>query len=346
MTKKTTKKSIQAFKDFKKKRKILEQTVKSGGIPTITRFLARKDARAVKMYVEAVVAKFGKYIKAIAVGGSTKTGVGRKKTSDIDVPIIVDDTDVKRMTRPELKEKLFQKLCEMAYPISKKLHPQPYLLTEAWEYIREGNPVFYNLVLTNSTILYDTGFLLPIQMLVKMGNFKPSKEAIDKHIYAAKKLVELTKSTLLHKLTMNLEQAVVSSSQAVLMQLGYRPPAPKETPDFVKKFLVDKKGIVSDEYAQIAKKVIQTYKDIEHKDKKKISGAEFDELYELTNKFVDKMVKVLEKLRKEAGETWKYEIHEKKEKPKIKRDGLVSLKKDEDNTKNAEKVIKEELGQR
>ncbi len=309
-------------------------------------FLTRKDAKDVETYVEAVVKKFGKYIKSMCVGGSRKTGKGKKKTSDIDIAIIVDDTDVRRMTRIELKEKLFQRLCEMGFPISKKIHPQPYLLTEFWEYVREGNPVIYNLVLRDSVILFDTGFLLPMQMLLKMGKIKPSKEAVDKHIFVAKELLKLTKKTILSRLVYNLEQCVVSSTQAVLMELGYRPPAPRAVPDFAHDILLKEKKLITQEYVSIAERAIDVYKAIEHKEKKKITANEFDNLMKDTEKYVKKMESILKKIRKESGEKWLYEVYEKANKVEVKRDGMVSLEDTQVDTGRAKKLIEEGLGQR
>jgi predicted nucleotidyltransferase len=308
-------------------------------------FLAQKDARDVQNYTQAVVQKFGKYIKSVVVWGSQKTGVGKTKSSDIDVAIIVDDTDVRRMTRPELKEKLFQRLCEMGFPISKKIHPQPYLLTEFWEYVREGNPVLYN-VLRDGIVVFDAGFFLPVQMLMRMGNINPSKEAIDKHITVANELLKLTKDTITTKLTYDLEQAIVASTQAVLMELGYRPPAPREIADFVKEVLIQKEKLVDEKFYEIARDVIKLYKDIEHKEKKDVSGEELDKYYKLSEEYVKKMNEILVKIRKDKGEKWLFEVYEKAErKEPIKRDGIVTLEK-EDIEKKAEKLIKEELGQR
>ncbi|MCW1296576.1 MAG: nucleotidyltransferase domain-containing protein [Candidatus Parvarchaeota archaeon] len=311
----------------------------------VSDFLAQKDARDVQTYTQAVVQKFGKYIKSVVVWGSQKTGIGKKRSSDIDIAIIVDDTDVRRMTRPELKEKLFQRLCEMGFPISKKIHPQPYLLTEFWEYIREGNPVLYN-VLRDGIVVFDTGFFLPIQMLMKAGNITPSKEAIDKHITVANELLKLTKDTITTKLTYDLEQAVVASTQAVLMELGYRPPAPREIPSFVKEILVDKEKLVDEGFYEIARDVIKLYKDVEHKEKKEVSGEEIDKYYKLTEEYVKKMSDILANIRKEKGEKWLFEVYEKAERKEIKRDGIITLERKEDIDKKAEKLIKEDLGQR
>ena len=52
-----------------------------------------------------VLKKFEKYIVSYVLAGSLVQGRATK-TSDIDVWVVIDDTDVKRMTRAELKDKL------------------------------------------------------------------------------------------------------------------------------------------------------------------------------------------------------------------------------------------------
>lgn len=237
-------------------------------------------------------------------------------------------------------------MTEIGYQISKKIHPQPYLLTEFWEYVREGNPVIYNLVLRDSVIIYDTGFLLPMQMLMRMGNIKPSREAVDKHMRISSDLIKLSKETMTHKICYNLEQAVVSSSQAVLMELGYRPPVPKETADFVEKYLVEKHKLLDRKYVKIAREIIQIYKDIEHKEKKEFTGKEFDEYKEKIEEYVEAFSKILKKIRKEKGETWLYEIHDAKDEARRRiREGVVE-KEEPKPVQEAEEIIEKDLGQR
>ena len=317
-------------------------------LKTLENYLDKNDAKAIEKYVTSVVGKFGRYIKSVVLWGSKKTKVTvskKTKTHDIDIAIIVDDTDVRKMTRAELKNKLFKRLLEMGYPISKKIHPQPYLLTEFWQYTLEGNPVLYN-VLRDGIILYDTGFFLPVQMLMKMGNIKPSREAIDKHIFVANELLKLSKNTMLSKMSYDLEQAIVSSAQAVLMELGYRPPTPNETANFVMDKLVKENKLVPEKYAKIAETIIKNYKDIEHKDKKEYSGAEWDNHLKITEDFVKKMTDVLKKIRKEKGETFLYEAIEKKRNTKVERPTDVDLERREKPQEKSEEIIRKELGQR
>jgi predicted nucleotidyltransferase len=312
----------------------------------LEQFLEKKDAKAIEAYSGAVLGKFQRYIKSIVMWGSLKTKIKKRKSSDIDVAIIVDDTDVRRMTRGELKDKLFQRLCEMGHPISKKIHPQPYLLTEFWQYVMEGNPVIYN-VLKDGIVIFDSGFFLPLQMLLKMGNIKPSKEAIDKHMYIADELLGLANNTMVTKLTYDLEQAVVSSAQAVLMELGYRPPAPNEVGKFVRDFLVTEKKLVSEKYARIAEETVKLYKDVEHKERKQFTGAEWDRYYAEVKDFVKIMKELLKKIRKEKGESFLFEAVEKKKNKKIevRREGEIKEEREKPEEK-ADKIIREQLGQR
>jgi len=304
--------------------------------------LSDKELKLLNDYAVKVVQKFGRYIKAVVAFGSSK----RKKTSDIDVAILVDDTDVTRMTRPMLKEKLFQRLIEVAYVIDKKIHPQPYLLTEFWEYVRHGNPVLYN-VLRTGIPLYDTGFYLPIQMIFKQGLIRPSNEAVDRHMMLSKELVKITNQLFNKKLIYNMEQAVISSGQAVLMEFGYRPPAPKEVAEFLEKLA--KEGKIDSKYPKICAKIVEVFKGTEHGIIKEISGKELDEFMKQTKEFVEAMEDVLKKERKRKGETYRFEIFDKLEKKKkVKREGLIDIesKKPIETGAESQKIIEEGFGQR
>lgn len=320
-----------------------ERLKEEGEFKTVGDILAEKEAKNLKKYTAAIVKKFGKYIKAVVPFGSTMSEFGKTETSDIDVAIIVDNTDVKRMSKSELKDKLLDKLVKMSYPYSKKIHPQAYLLTEFWKYIREGNPVLYN-VLRTGTPIYDTGFFLPIQMLLKKGLIQPSKEAVDKHLRIANKLIEKTERTMLKKLTKNLHLAAVSSAQAVLMEMGYRPPTQKEVPEFVDKYLVEE-GKLEKKYSEMADELVYLYKDVEHDRRKEITGKELDEFLEKGKEFVEKMKTMLDDLREEEGEEKMYEIFKKKEEGVVMhRDGMVDIEEEEVGKKTEE--MAKELGRR
>ena len=130
-----------------------------------------------------VLKKFEKYIVSYVLAGSLVQGKATP-TSDIDVWIVIDDTDVKRMTRVELKDKLRAIIIGMGIEageltgIKNKINIQVYILTDFWDSLKEANPVIFTL-LRDGVPFYDRGIFMPWKQLLKMGKIKPSAEAID-----------------------------------------------------------------------------------------------------------------------------------------------------------------------
>ncbi len=333
--------NISGVELLQKIQQMQKEMEKHGTKQTAGDILKEREIRVLNDYSVKVVQKFGRYIKAIVAFGSTTK---KTATSDIDVAVLVDDTDVTRMGREELKDKLFQRLVEVAYVTDKKIHPQPYLLTEFWEYVRHGNPVLYN-VLKTGVPLYDTGFFLPVQMIFKQGLIAPSHESVDRHILLSGKLLQMTEEMLWKKIIYNLEQTVVAAAQAILMEFGYRPPAPREVPEFLQR-LVEQKAL-SDKWPKIVEEIILKYKAIEHETLKKVEGKELDRYLENAREFVEEMEKLLKKEREKKGHTYKFQIFEEEEKKKVKREGLIDIEeKKAESGEESKKLIEEELGQR
>ena len=88
-----------------------------------------------------VLKKFEKYILSYVLAGSLTQGKATP-TSDIDVWIVIDDTDVKKMTRVELKDKLRAIIIGMGIEageitgIKNKLNIQVYILTDFWDSLK------------------------------------------------------------------------------------------------------------------------------------------------------------------------------------------------------------------
>jgi predicted nucleotidyltransferase len=118
-----------------------------------------------------------KYIVAYVLAGSIVQGKATPE-SDIDVFIVIDDTDVKRMTRAELKDKLRAIIIGMGVQageitgIRNKINIQVYILTDFWESIKEAHPVIFTF-LRDGVPFYDRGIFMPWKQLLKMGRIKP-----------------------------------------------------------------------------------------------------------------------------------------------------------------------------
>jgi len=91
-----------------------------------------------EIHKSMVLKKFEKYIVSYILAGSLVQGKATPQ-SDIDVCIIIDDTDVKKMTRAELKDKLRAIIIGMGIDAGKmtgienKINIQVWILTDFWK---------------------------------------------------------------------------------------------------------------------------------------------------------------------------------------------------------------------
>ena len=246
-----------------------------------------------EVHKQMVLKKFEKYIVSYVLAGSMVTGKATSQ-SDIDVWLVVDDTDVKKMTRVELRDKLRSIILGMGMDagditgIKNKINIQPYLLTDFWEGLREANAVYFTL-LRDGVPFYDRGIFMPWKQLLKMGRIKPSPEAIDMYLSSGEQALERVKFRLREIGVEDFFWSILTPSQAALMLYGVPPPAPKETPDVLREVFVKKEKLLTDADVDTLQKVIDIRKAIEHGDKKDITGKEIDELYDISDKYLKRI---------------------------------------------------------
>jgi uncharacterized protein (UPF0332 family)/predicted nucleotidyltransferase len=262
-----------------------------------------------EIHKSMVLKKFEKYIVSYILAGSLVQGKATPQ-SDIDVCIIIDDTDVKKMTRAELKDKLRAIIIGMGIDAGKmtgienKINIQVWILTDFWEGIKEANPVFFTF-LRDGIPLYDRGIFMPWKLLLQMGRIKPSQEAIDMFMSTGDQILDRVRLKLKDIGMEDTFYAILTPSQAALMLYGIPPPTPKETPSVMEDIFVKKEKLLEKEYIDILKRNIQVRKELEHGTKKELSGSE-----------VDKLVKDAEKYMKRLNELFK-EIETRKEEESV-----------------------------
>jgi len=143
-----------------------------------------------------------------------------------------------------------------------------------------------------------------------MGRVKPSPEAIDMFMHAGDQILERVNFKLLDIATEDFFYATLTPTQAALMLYGLPPPTPKETPEVLRDVLVKKEHMIEDEYVDILEKIIKIRKDIEHGDKKTVTGKELDQLAEDSKKYLKRLTelfKQIEKLKEEESVKHNYE---------------------------------------
>ncbi|MCX6749146.1 MAG: nucleotidyltransferase domain-containing protein [Candidatus Pacearchaeota archaeon] len=273
-----------------------------------------ESLRVAEIHKALVLQKFDKYIVSYVIAGSMVRGDVTKE-SDVDVFIIINDTDVKRMPRLELKERLrsmiFQYISEAtALAGAKKniLNVQPYLLTDFWESVKDAHPVIFTFI-RDGVPLYDRGTFLPWKALLKMGRLKPSPEAIDMFMSMGDKTVKRAKAAMLDILVHDVYWSVLTPSQALLMLYGLAPPTPKQTAGEMKRIFVDKEKMLEKKYITILENIIQAYKDFEHEKLKEIKGAELDKMLDDTEDYLKRLEELRKQIEKRSQEKTVEQIH-------------------------------------
>ncbi len=281
--------------------------------PIFDRGLLR-TVKIAEIHKTMVLKKFEKYIVSYVVAGSVLKGYSQE-TSDIDTYVIIDDTDVKKMTRAELKDKLRAIIISMGMEageitgIRNKLHVQVYILTEFWDALREANPVIFTL-LRNCVPFYDRGIFMPWKQLLEMGRIKPSTEAIDMFLGSGEQMLKRVEFKLKEIAMEDVFLSILTPTQAALMLYGQPPPAPKECGEVLREIFVKKEKLLEEKFVDIYERALKVRKDIEHGLRKEVSGKEIDELLADADKYLKRIKRLftqIEKIKEEESVLHMYE---------------------------------------
>lgn len=259
-----------------------------------------------EIHKSMILKKFEKYIVSYVLVGSLPRGKATL-TSDIDVWIIVDDTDVKKMTRAELKDKLRAIIIGMGIEagditgIKNKLSCQVHILTDVWESLKEANPIVFTF-LRDGVPFYDRGMFMPWKLMLAMGKIKPSREAIDMFMSTGDQIIERVKNRIKDMGMEDIYYAILTPSQAALMLYGLPPPTPKETPEVMKNIFVEKERLLEPEYIKLLEANVEIRKKIEHGTKKELTGKELDELLQNAEKYLKRIQRLFKQIEKSHEE--------------------------------------------
>ncbi len=269
--------------------------------------------RMAEIHKSLVLQKFEKYVVSYVVAGSFVGGTATP-TSDLDVYVIINDTDVKRMPRVELKERLrsiiYQYVAEATAlaGVKNELHIQTYLLTDFWDAVKDANPVIFTFI-RDGIPIYDRGTFMPWKALLKMGKLRPSPESIDMFMKTAEKTKEMVNRRLLEAM-MDIYYSVLNPSQALIMLYGLPPPTHKETITMMENIFVKKEKMIKKSEMEILVKAVKLFKEYEHDTKFKISGKKIDELVKETDVYLKSLKELRKQIEKRAQEKTIEQIYE------------------------------------
>jgi predicted nucleotidyltransferase len=257
--------------------------------------------RMTEIHKMKVLQKFEKYVICYVLGGSMARGQTHE-LSDVDTYIIIDDTDVTRMTSAELRQRLmgiiwgYAQEAALAAGVKNVLNVQVYVLSDMWDSIKNANPVIVTF-LRDGIPLYDRGMFTPWKMLLKKGKIKPTPEAITNYMKSGDQFIKRIEGKLKEIAIEDFYWIGTTPMQGALMLLGHQPPPPKELGAAIREHLV-KKGLIEEKYAKIWDSIFKIHKDIEHGKIKVVDAKDIAKL--LTDardylKRIDKLFKEIEK---------------------------------------------------
>jgi len=262
--------------------------------------------RVAEIHKSLVLQKFEKYVVSYVIGGSVVRGQATKD-SDLDVFIIINDTDVKRMPRLELLERLrgiIHQYISEAYALAgikrNVLNVQVYLLTDFWQSVKDAHPVMFTFI-RDGIPIYDRGTFMPWKALLKMGKLKPSPEAIDMFMKTADKTDQMIKNRLIDAMV-DLYYKVLNPSQALIMLSGSPPPTHKETPKLMEDIFVKKEKMLKKSEVAVLAKLVTMFRDYEHNPKMRVKGAEIDQLIKDSDVYITRLKNLRKDIEKRAQE--------------------------------------------
>ncbi|MCS7123590.1 MAG: nucleotidyltransferase domain-containing protein [Candidatus Aenigmarchaeota archaeon] len=241
--------------------------------------------KKVVSFSDEVRRKFGDTIKGILIFGSAAKGE-MKKTSDIDVFVIVDDTATKGT---ETTDKIISQLHLVAAQHG-SIHIQTALLTEFWNWIKMGSPELVN-YLRYGYPIHDSGFIKPTQRMLYLGLIPPSEETIS--LKAKSSQIRMKKIEQdMKNMVFDLRYAAFDMIQSTIMHIFKYQADYKDARKYLEKMIQENK--ITKEDLENFEKLDKLWKDLDH-GVIKINADVLKEAIELSKKIVEKFKALLPK---------------------------------------------------
>jgi len=173
----------------------------------------------------------------------------------------------------------------------KDLHVQITYLTEFWQWVRIGSPELVNF-LRYGLVLYDTGFVKPVQRMLQLGLLPPSEEVIRLKTKASEIRLEKIKGDL-KSIVFDLRYCASDIIQAVIMHYYKTQPDPKEIAKYLERMVEE--GKVEKEFLEKWREIDKLWKDIDHQLVKNVNGEYLQKALTLTQEIIERFKKLLPK---------------------------------------------------
>ncbi len=237
--------------------------------------------------------KFSDLVKATVLFGSQAKNQG-KPGSDIDVIIVVDDAGINWDL--ELVSWYREELAKIvtATEYSEELHINTIKLTTWWNDLMHGDTVVINILRYGEPLIDMGGFFKPQKALLLQGKIHSTPEAVYAALQRAPAHLARSEYSQLSSIE-GVYWTMVDSAHAALITVGKLPPSPEHIAEMLNEIFVSR-GILPKEYTEWYRDLYNLHKGITHGEIKKIQGVQIDEWQERANKFMKKMVEIIDNL--------------------------------------------------
>lgn len=182
---------------------------------------------------EKILGKFERYVLAVCFSGSVARLTYNDK-SDFDIFIVIDDTDVKKMTKNELRERIISVFQGNIEELSKQLRItsnlnfQTYLLTDFWLALKNNNPIIHTL-LRDGKPLFDKGIFVAWKQMLQQGILTPTSTASELYKQDSDRRFTIINKKINDLIIEDLFIVLLQYGQAILMVNEIPPTTPHET---------------------------------------------------------------------------------------------------------------------
>ncbi len=229
----------------------------------------------------------GDLIKSVLIFGSAARGE-MKATSDVDLWVVVDDTATKSTEDINRIRAQIQLLTQQDM---KGLHVQITSLTEFWGWMKRGSPELFN-YLRIGLVIYDTGFIKPVQRMLKAGLLPPSEETVGLKTKSAEAIIKRVEAGM-KAMIFDLRYAATDACQSVIMHYYQETPDPRHMSDLLNKLVSEKK--LEKIFIEKFEELNQLWKDIDHEKIKKVEVQHLQKAMSLAVDLIERMKKLLPK---------------------------------------------------
>ncbi len=245
--------------------------------------ISEEDIELVTKFAKKLIEQFDGFILSVVIFGSSVRNEATKE-SDIDVLVIVDDTNVPLTIETSGAWSLALGKILVELNAAKKLHVNTLGISDFFDGVRHADPIIIN-ILRDGKAIIDTNIFSTFKRLLYLGRIRPTKESIDVHVKKALYFLKLVETHLVSSVN-DIYWATIDAAHALLMYYDITPPSPSHVA-MVFKTKLSKKIKIPKKYIKHVDEVYKIMREVIKGKKRKVDGKLVDRLKKQTVSFIN-----------------------------------------------------------